>query len=926
MSASNSNTARLSKAQEARIVFNAERKMIGLPELPELPDVQSNSGNQPISIGIALSGGGIRSATFCLGILQSFAERRLLPLAHYLSSVSGGGFVASFVHRLIKETPKKWNDVLTPKHDSSTDANPQISHLRRYSNYLIPNKSLFSNDTAGTLGAALRNIFLIQLQLICFLLLLPLLGYVVLGAAALYLAQVPFHISLGLFVAAISLSLLLFNFRLRQLREGIWGQANEAINNARRTLLAIGFAAILGTLCVLIALDMASLRDMPLWKMVIVSALSYWSVDLLCWLAARMYFYWQRPTDVVVEATATKSTNTATSGNVVSSVIAAWIGGAFGGLIIGLFALLLQRLSEGNADVRFVIAALIGPPVFTMAMLAAAALQLGMNSRPSAIVDPQQQQAERSQTDLTREFWARVGGQNLIVFGALWVIVAGVVLLAPWLLSLSKLLSVPTGLGWMLISGWGVKLAKGTRTGTPDPVKNLSFEWIALIAPYVFVIGLLGMISAAALHLLAWSAEATLLTTQQSFFVYCQNLSNVVTKGWMQTLPWIAGLPVIAGLAALWWLLNRYIDINEFGQTKLYQLRLTRCYQGAARAAAQPPRSAEPLTNFDPDDDLLLTELAQKPYPLINCALNLVQANDNNLDWQDRKAANFVLSPLYCGFLPGRFDFQAVGDVIDHELKASPTAQAMSLGTAVAISGAAANPNMGYHSSPAVSFLLTLFNVRLGWWLPNRRMNAAGQQAVIGNALIKEMLGQTSAHSAMVNLSDGGHFENTAVYELLRRRVRLIIACDCGADPRYQYADIAGLVRKARIDFNAEIEFVAGLDLPKLDEQRAWALAKVRYAGDAKAESYLLVIKPVLVEGMPADVAHYASSYRNFPQQSTADQFFDEAQFESYRKLARIISAQLFAKLGLDGGIIDADQLFQAVQNLANQHATNNRD
>jgi predicted acylesterase/phospholipase RssA len=902
-----------SKATEARLVFDAERAKVGLPA--------STAPEQPVSIGIALSGGGIRSATFCLGVLQSFAERKLLPLVHYLSSVSGGGFVASFVHRLIKETPENWNDALTPKHDSSTDANPQISHLRRYSNYLIPNKSLFSNDTAGTLGAALRNIFLIQLQLICFLLLLPLLGYLVLGAVTLYLQHVNLLLSLGLFVVAISWSLLLFNFRLQQLRIGQVGQAAEAMNNAKRTLIAIGAAAIFGTLCVLLANDIDLLRQLPGWKIVSISALSYWLIDLACWLVARA---WVGVGNQTPNGSNAQPSNTRPTGFdfsiIVRSVIAAMIGGAFGGMVIVGFMLLLQRLIAGQSDTQLIFAAWLGPPALTLAMLSAAALQLGMSATStSADNKVHAQQAARAQTDLTREFWARVGGQNLLMFGAVWVIAAAVILLSPWLLSLSMFLSAPTGVIWMLISGWGVKVANSARTGsgTGDNVKNLSFDWIARIAPYVFVIGLLGMISAAALHLLAWAANAAPIAKEQSFQIYCHELANIVRSSWMQKLPWTAGLPVLLGLAGLWWILNRLIDINEFGQTKLYQLRLTRCYQGAARAAATPPRAAEPLTNFDPNDDVLLSDLAQKPYPLINCALNLVQASDNNLDWQDRKAANFVLSPLFCGFLPGRFDFQAVGDVIGDPLQASATAESMSLGTAVAISGAAANPNMGYHSSPAVSFLLTLFNVRLGWWLPNRRVNAGGQQSVIGNALIREMLGQTSAHSAMVNLSDGGHFENTAVYELLRRRVRLIIACDCGADPRYQYADMAGLVRKARIDFNAEIEFVAGLDLPKLEDQRALAMAKIRYAGQASADSYLLVIKPILVEGLPTDVAHYASRYRSFPQQSTADQFFDEAQFESYRKLARIISAELFTKLGLAGAIASEQQLFDAVQNFA---------
>ena len=57
-------------------------------------------------------------------------------------------------------------------------------------------------------------------------------------------------------------------------------------------------------------------------------------------------------------------------------------------------------------------------------------------------------------------------------------------------------------------------------------------------------------------------------------------------------------------------------------------------------------------------------------------------------------------------------------------------------------------------------------------------------------------------------LSDGGHFENTGCYELIRRRVSFIVFSDAGQDPGYQFADFANLVRKARTDFGAEIEVV----------------------------------------------------------------------------------------------------------------------
>jgi hypothetical protein len=57
-------------------------------------------------------------------------------------------------------------------------------------------------------------------------------------------------------------------------------------------------------------------------------------------------------------------------------------------------------------------------------------------------------------------------------------------------------------------------------------------------------------------------------------------------------------------------------------------------------------------------------------------------------------------------------------------------------------------------------------------------------------------------------LSDGGHFENTGVHALLAEKTEFIVVADCGADPDYRFGDLENLVRKARIDFGAEIVFL----------------------------------------------------------------------------------------------------------------------
>ncbi len=118
---------------------------------------------------------------------------------------------------------------------------------------------------------------------------------------------------------------------------------------------------------------------------------------------------------------------------------------------------------------------------------------------------------------------------------------------------------------------------------------------------------------------------------------------------------------------------------------------------------------------------------------------------------------------------------------------------ASSLGTAVAISGAAASPNMGYHTSPPVAFLLTLFNVRMGWWLGNPRARYTWRYSSPRIGLIYmlgELFGTTSSSSDYVSLSDGGHFENLGIYELVRRRCRYIIVGDAEQDEDFKFGGL----------------------------------------------------------------------------------------------------------------------------------------
>jgi hypothetical protein len=194
-------------------------------------------------------------------------------------------------------------------------------------------------------------------------------------------------------------------------------------------------------------------------------------------------------------------------------------------------------------------------------------------------------------------------------------------------------------------------------------------------------------------------------------------------------------------------------------------------------------------------------------------------------------------------------------------------------------------------------------------------------------------------------LSDGGHYENLGGYELIRRRLPWIIVSDAEADPDYTFDGMGRLASIARIDFGAEVEFLTSAELDavldpqirqfygtadqlrrgrwteervhhpaarqgrtrlRIDEAREdralahLALAWVRYRNDAGqleplAGSVVIYAKPTLTGDEPLDVQHYHADHPDFPQESTTNQFFNEAQWESYRRLGEHIGDCMLA-------------------------------
>lgn len=368
----------------------------------------------------------------------------------------------------------------------------------------------------------------------------------------------------------------------------------------------------------------------------------------------------------------------------------------------------------------------------------------------------------------------------------------------------------------------------------------------------------------------------------------------------------------------IWLLTWMFVNVNLTSLHPFYRDRLSKAFLFETRrprprddcAAHDAARAVDVPACADRASTLLseINEGHQAPYHLINCACNISGPNDATA--RSRQADFFIFSKHFVGSSSTGYCRTADIEEADPHLN---------LGTAMAISGAAAAPNAGVTTIGPLVLLMALLNVRLGYWLPNPRFvkerpseESKGNRLkwmvekvkksphwILGSGpgpvyLVYEALKQNRAERALVNVSDGGHIENLGIYELLRRRCRFIIASDAEADAKVTFGSLAALIRYARIDLGIEID----IDLTEIRRnqeglsRRHCTLGRIYYPG---GEIGQLVYIKSSVSGTESEVIReYRTRNASFPHETTADQFFDEAQFEAYRSLGQQCAQSLF--------------------------------
>ncbi|MBJ6727692.1 patatin-like phospholipase family protein [Geomesophilobacter sediminis] len=838
---------------------------------------------------LCFSGGGIRSATFNLGVLQQLARCGMLPEIDYVSTVSGGGYIgswlSSWIHREVCGEKERLGGVLTPTQEKRAvlagkeavfaalaQQEPalrckepyQVRFLRDYSNYLTPRVGILSIDTWAIVGIYVRNLllnWLVLLPLFFALLLLPRWLTALLMTENAFPGSAPVFLGFGALFGVIAIAYAAVD--LPSVGNQRYAKGRFALFFLLPVVLMAGglsayfaetygmlpdrFPSLKGFICFATEVHVAGWLTGLLWLQMRTGGQESIAARRLCWFG-------------------------------VCAAVTGVVAGLLGWLAVTQLATPLLY-GTANPELLYLILCV---PVILLVFLLTGALLVAALSRFTGEPD--------------REWWGRAGGMVLLA-ALFWSIALTVVFYGPWLLVAN---AFPFwNWAWTAVGGAsGIAAAlMGKAASTPAlrpgaTMSNLRTRLPALLAGtfIVFVAIALSLLATQWLPVLPqWPAGAPFHLRPLDPFAYH---GFVLLHAPLGTVAVLTAVSFALSMAMAAW-----VNINTFSLHAMYRNRLVRCYLGASRP--EKKRDPNPFTGLDPFDDVYLKDLPRRPLQVVNAAWNLVKGR--RLAWQQRKATSFVFTPLAAGGnveLPLKLDDRPVpkqpGGFRPADLfgggKTAPL-DPIKLGTAMAISGAAASPNMGYHSSPLVTFIMAFFDVRLGWWVgnPGKGMRTSWRKESPKLALwhlLKETFGLTTDDSPFIYLSDGGHFENLGLYEMVRRRCRYLIVCDAGCDCEATFEDLGNAVRKVRSDFGIEID----IDFSAIRAKKAhFAVGTVKYrdcdACEDAADGLLLYVKPVLTGDEPVDDFNYWKTHPGFPHETTADQWFDEAQFESYRRL-----------------------------------------
>lgn len=818
-------------------------------------------------VGLAFSGGGIRSATFNLGVLKALHDLGVLKLVDYLSTVSGGGYIGAWWSawraRWGKEFPETPLAGMGDRQQASNREPEEVRHLREFSNFLSPRIGFFQSEMWNAVMAVLSAMlpamlvassvialaFLVWLGLNS-LILTSALGFPVPGRN--WLAAHGFSWLTGRGLSAVMAPVLLSILTIVTYIccERSWHRAGKAEKEPSRSRvfrfhLLMSVSIVVG-ICVGWHLLMraswmqsAPPSDAKLWQ---------WSTGIS---PGRDGFSF--------------------SPHLFDAPIL-WAGVALVVFVPRLLIMRLRKVSVSGKIVSIIDRAL-------SRMLGAALVLAGLGI-----------------------LWLAGCWLSYKTWGANAVPAGGALL---------------SGGAFTLLRNWIGRLGPAKKGGIMDMVKPLVPQVLAYLAIALWAVCIAALLA-------------------------CCIQQGTSTSSWL-LLAVALGIVVFAIL---------FFDPAQVSMHSFYRNRLARAYLGASNLDAKQSSEMNRQTDVRLHDDIQLRALSPKavelaadkrkgannqvysheasssrvrPLHLVCCAANDI--GGDQLGNLSRGARSAVLS---------KFGF-AIGNHWHAWEKEEERGETLGLGSAITASAAAFNSNMGSLSmtlGAGVTFLCTALNLRLGLWLPHPLTERDGAPKLLpGWLFLKEMFGSTNSGlrppppenprrpvAKYVHLSDGAHFENLALYELVRRHCRYIIVSDCGADPEVAFDDFGNALRRIREDFGVEID----IDLSPLKPDAArisrqhLTVGTISYdpVGDQKDTGILLYLKPALTGDEPCDVTQYRTRNQDFPHESTGDQFYDEAQWESYRRLGEHAahSALRFLERERQRDDLSADEIFNGAR------------
>ncbi|MGY8680876.1 cell division protein [Bradyrhizobium sp. UFLA05-153] len=859
--------------------------------------------------GLALSGGGIRSSALCLGILQALNHHNLFGRIDYLSTVSGGGYIGTSlgatmtVARRFVFGERPAGDTATACEISDT---PSVGHIRNYSNYLIP---------AGVRDL-LTGIAIVVRGLIANIgLTLP----IVLMLAAVTIWSTPTRHCLTvatLFGVAISDDKLceLHDFSIVN-RYGFTaigavlalillacsGLTYLSSRSERGSGPSIVFAYLAGiALLVGVACDFARLLQVQNFALTLAIGI----------LGVILFFIW-----AVVRSFASPEKRQEFRSHLPSA-------GATFLVVLAVnaffeFQPFMLREMFDAADSSVIGGPVAGATITWIKSLAAIAAPIGV-----FVTAFRQQFAELLKGNGVSSQWGSLV-LAIVAKAALWI--AGLALpLIIWV-------------AYLYLSYWGIANDLFERCPPSPTQRECLVSARSAASSQGSLAGKIqfdadsGTLSAeikpkAAPRVVddterltpTWHAPGWLLSAAKRVgdIFHAQFPSQF--QGKASELAYSFSLPMVilyVLTGALLLIVSLLLTPNANSLHRLYRDRLSKAFlfdptRSADGDIARAEASLDQGRDFKPLDRMKLSDLyavanaddpnagpkLSAPYHLINTALNIQGSDFANR--RGRNADFFVFSPRNVGS-------EATGYATTLALE--KVEQSLDLATAMAISGAAASSNMGSSSIKALTPTLALLNVRLGYWLRNPRyVNACSFHRFSPLYFWSEISGRLYENSDGVYLTDGGHIENLGVYELLRRRCRVIVAVDAEADTPMNFASLMTLQRYARIDLGVRIDLpwtpirertralmarnTSG-EPPPCQHRRDdgpqddvhVAIGTIDYGGGD--QGFLVYIKSSLTGDENDYIRDYARRHATFPHETTGDQFFSEEQFEVYRAL-----------------------------------------